>query len=90
MRQWAQDNDFGHLDLERITEEFRDYWAAEAGQKAVKLDWVKTWRNRVRQVAERSPRANVRHLRGGQVGSRPLPGYNGPVKWDESRAPWNL
>lgn len=28
--------------------------------------------------------SNVRHL------PRPAPGYTGPVKWDESRAPWNL
>ena len=80
---WAAENGFGHLDLEKITAEFRDYWAAESGARAVKIDWVKTWRNRIRAVAERTPN-NVRRL------SRSTPGYTGPVKWDESRAPWNL
>ena len=63
MRKWADENGFGHLDLERITVEFRDYWAAESGQKAVKLDWVKTWHNRVRAVGDRTP-SNVRQLPG--------------------------
>jgi hypothetical protein len=61
MRQWAADNGFAHLDLNKITVEFVDYWAAESGQKAVKLDWVKTWHNRVRAVGERTP-SNVRQL----------------------------
>jgi hypothetical protein len=59
MRQWAVDNGFGHLDLDKITAEFRDYWAAESGARAVKLDWTKTWHNRVRAVAERSPRPQL-------------------------------
>jgi hypothetical protein len=62
MRQWASDNGFAHLELDKLTTEFRDYWAAESGQRSVKLDWVKTWRNRVRAVAERTP-GNVRTLR---------------------------
>lgn len=59
MREWAIGNGFGHLDLDKLTSEFRDYWAAESGQRAVKLDWVKTWNNRVRAVAERTPRQTV-------------------------------
>lgn len=33
-------------------EKFRDYWAAQPGQKGVKTDWPATWRNWVRRVAE--------------------------------------
>jgi hypothetical protein len=54
MREWATANGFGRLDLDQITDEFRDYWEAEAGPKAVKLDWVKTWHNRVREIAKRT------------------------------------
>lgn len=37
-------------------EKFRDYWCAVPGQKGVKLDWEATWRNRVRDIAERRQR----------------------------------
>ena len=33
-------------------EKFRDYWAAQPGQKGVKTDWPATWRNWVRRAAE--------------------------------------
>jgi hypothetical protein len=77
MRQWATDNGFGHLDLDHITDEFRDYWSAEAGSRAAKLDWIKTWHNRVREVSKRTP-SNVRAIRGS--GDRA-----GMVKWAEVR-----
>lgn len=35
---------------------FRDYWAAQPGQKGVKADWQATWRNWVRKAAESAPR----------------------------------
>jgi len=31
---------------------FRDYWAAQPGQKGVKTDWSATWRNWVRRASE--------------------------------------
>jgi hypothetical protein len=34
------------------TERFRDYWAAEGGQRARKVDWVKTWHNWMRRAAD--------------------------------------
>lgn len=61
MREWAIGQGYA-LDLERITAEFVDYWRSVPGTKGVKLDWTATWRNRVRQVAERSPN-----------GGRPIP-----------------
>lgn len=36
------------LDLRKVLEEFRDYWASVAGSKGVKLNWDATWRNWVR------------------------------------------
>ena len=33
-------------------EKFRDYWAAQPGQRGVKTDWTATWRNWLRRVAE--------------------------------------
>ena len=33
-------------------EKFRDYWAAQPGQKGVKTDWPATWRNWVRRVVD--------------------------------------
>ena len=36
------------LDPERTWAKFVDYWDAQPGQKGVKLDWHKTWRNWVR------------------------------------------
>lgn len=40
--------------IDRIADEFRDFWLGVAGSKGVKLDWRATWRNRVRAVVERS------------------------------------
>lgn len=36
------------LNLGDVLERFRDYWAAQPGQKGVKLDWQATYRNWVR------------------------------------------
>lgn len=34
--------------------EFVDYWAALPGQRGLKLNWLLTWRNRVRQLASKN------------------------------------
>ena len=34
----------------KIFNQFKDYWIAQAGQKGVKLDWFATWRNWVRST----------------------------------------
>lgn len=36
------------LDPDELFAEFRDYWCAVPGQRGCKLDWIATWRNRVR------------------------------------------
>lgn len=32
------------------TDRFRDYWASEGGQRARKVDWIKTWHNWMRRA----------------------------------------
>lgn len=41
------------LSLDRTAEDFRDYWHAQAGADAAKLDWPATWRRWVRN--QRAP-----------------------------------
>jgi uncharacterized protein YdaU (DUF1376 family) len=36
------------LDPQKVFDGFKDYWIAKAGQQGVKLDWLATWRNWVR------------------------------------------
>lgn len=42
LRQWPSGA------YQRILDEFRDYWTSVPGSKALKLDWDKTWHNRIR------------------------------------------
>ena len=41
------------LDVERAVRDFRDYWHAEGGAKARKVNWSLTWQNRCRVLADR-------------------------------------
>ena len=45
---------FPHVEAEDALEEFRDYWLAVPGAKGKKLDWGRTFRNRVRELARRT------------------------------------
>jgi hypothetical protein len=55
---------FTEREAEHVAAKFRDFWTAKAGKDGVKLDWPATWRNWVRNEAERrgvhgaSPRPN--------------------------------
>lgn len=52
-----------------LTDEFRDYWLAKAGAAATKVDWFRTWRNRMRDRQEREQnRQQDRATRTGQGG----------------------
>lgn len=62
---------FTDADLDRITVEFIDYWRGIPGQRGVKLDWPATWRNRVRQVAERHPPRGLASASSNQPGPKP-------------------
>lgn len=42
-----------HLDPERVFAKFCDYWRAESGARARKLDWDATWRNWCRTESDR-------------------------------------
>jgi len=58
------------LDLEDTLERFRDHWAAQPGQRGVKLDWAATYRNWVRRE---KPPTLYAGARGGAMadGARP-------------------
>lgn len=62
MKAWARENT--PLVGQSETDAFIDYWRAESGAKATKLDWVGTWRNwmrREQKTAERRP-AHLRSI----------------------------
>lgn len=44
---------FTEREADHIAAKFRDFWTAKAGKDGVKLDWPATWRNWVRNEAER-------------------------------------
>jgi len=47
---------FNVSQIERIADDFRDYWIAKPGKDGVKLDWPATWRRWVRKEADKLPR----------------------------------
>lgn len=53
MVEWARLN-APHVDGRRETEKFRDYWSAKSGRDAAKVDWTATWRNWMRNAADRT------------------------------------
>jgi hypothetical protein len=58
MKAWAVAQGFDPAFVVAATEKFIDYWHAVAGRNGVKLDWTSTWRNWIRNEAERHmPRA---------------------------------
>jgi hypothetical protein len=50
---WARRR-VSHVDGRTETEKFVNYWRSESGQKAVKLDWVLTWKNWMITAGERT------------------------------------
>jgi hypothetical protein len=53
--QWARDEcKLDNDQIKEITAEFRDYFCAAPGQRGVKLDWDRTWKNSVRRFLERN------------------------------------
>lgn len=58
MRRWAKDT-VPTVDIDWHTEGFKDYWRAKS-TNATKKDWVATWRNWMRNTADRSPAAKTR------------------------------
>lgn len=52
MREWAAKS-VPHVDLTLALAEFIDYWRGVPGQRGRKLDWLGTWRNRMRELEGR-------------------------------------
>lgn len=57
MRSWATES-APHVDVNRATEMFVNYWRAKAGRDATKLDWILTWRNWLLSDEEKASRTS--------------------------------
>lgn len=68
MREWGRKHCPHIKDPEEATAEFVDYWLSEPGAKAKKLDWVRTWQNRMREL-ERRARDRLPAQRNGTIPS---------------------
>lgn len=55
LRQYAKAQGFDERTIDRIAEDFRDYWVAQAGARGVKADWPATWRTWCRKERDRRP-----------------------------------
>ncbi len=65
--QWALDQQIAENEVRDQAARFRDYWIGVPGQKGIKLDWLATWRNWMRNSGSR---------RSGYVnGAHPEPEY---------------
>ena len=53
MREWAR-TEAPLADLETGTREFVDYWRGIPGARGCKVDWIATWRNRMRELHNRA------------------------------------
>lgn len=56
MRAWAAEHCPHVDDVDGATAEFVDYWRGVSGRYGVKLDWLGTWRNRLRELEGRASR----------------------------------
>lgn len=50
---WAVSQGLSEAKARQVTVEFKDYWRGVPGKAGVKLDWMATWRNRIRAIIER-------------------------------------
>jgi hypothetical protein len=53
-RSFAKLEGFSDWEIQREAQKFRDFWTACAGAKGVKLDWTATWRQWIRNGADRT------------------------------------
>lgn len=51
---WARE-EFPNVRLRFETDKFIDYWHSQSGQRGIKKDWQRTWRNWIRSASERVP-----------------------------------
>jgi len=59
MRSWAVEH-HPTVDVDTQTVRFRDYWRAESGAKASKLDWVAAWRTWIGKAADYAEQRQAR------------------------------
>jgi len=59
---WAVSEGWSESAVRLEADRFKDYWIAKAGRDAVKLDWLATWRNWIRN--SKSPKLST--INGGQ------------------------
>lgn len=57
MRKWAAEKT-PHVKLDEATEDFCNYWRALPGQRSRKLDWVLTWKNRMKECEDKAIKRN--------------------------------
>lgn len=61
---WAVYNDYiRHIDWDTEVEKFRDYWLSQPGQRGVKLDWHRTWKNWIRNAVQWKKERDARSRR---------------------------
>ncbi|NCF83885.1 MAG: hypothetical protein GWP74_19995 [Proteobacteria bacterium] len=90
-REWALN--FGHKTPDAEWEIFSDHWAAQPGQRGVKLNWLATWRNWIRRSNDYGPRkVNGQRLTGPERVQaanahllNPDPGAHGQVVGEDER-----
>lgn len=61
-RTWAVGEGISDSAVDRIADQFADYWRAQPGQKGRKADWFATWRNWVRRDRTEQPAHRKREL----------------------------
>ena len=57
---WEFARDLGHHDsaIKTMWAEFVDYWIGVPGSRGCKVNWLATWRNRVRQLSSKKTGMN--------------------------------
>ena len=70
--QWALSEQWPEPVIREQAEKFRDYWISVPGQKGVKLDWLATWRNWMRNSNAPKVHQGDRHGQRTSKGSRKL------------------
>lgn len=61
---WAAERGYtDSLDWQLEEEKFRDYWLSQPGQRGVKLDWQRTWRNWIRNAVQWKKERDARSRR---------------------------
>jgi hypothetical protein len=71
---WAR-ADCPLVDHRRATEEFVDYWLGIPGQRGSKLDWPRTWKNRLRDLQQRAEERQARRPLRAVSGGNPEIGF---------------